>query len=242
MSLSGLTGALGTPVFSAWFALSDTMSFTPVDSGASKAALYLETSNWDNWTDATVNVSADQVADLDAITGVYDGYTRTLQIDSGRTTDAEFSDGDMFGACFYIEDDSISCAYAAWDATSTAYTGTSCYKNLYGSNHGDIVGNSVSADATYCEDTTSVYDGLELHWNIDTPTATGFEAWLYQPKYSQSVSGNRRYGGRDNNSMILEVKADGTLGSVTMDTDWMSAVNGIAFAATAIAATTMLAF
>ena len=42
--------------------------------------------------------------------------------------------------------------------------------------------------------------------------------------------------------MILEVMTDGALGEITMLTDWMSAVNGIAFAATAIAATTMLAF
>ena len=55
MSLSGLTGALGAISFSAWTDLADTMSFTPVDMGASKAALYLETTNWDNWTDATVN-------------------------------------------------------------------------------------------------------------------------------------------------------------------------------------------
>ena len=78
MSLSGLTGALGAISFSAWTDLADTMSFTPVDMGASGAALYLETTNWDNWTDATVNNSADQIADIDAITGVYDGYTRTL--------------------------------------------------------------------------------------------------------------------------------------------------------------------
>ena len=55
MSLSGLTAALSNPTFTAWVDLSDTMSFTPVDMGASGAALYLETTNWDNWTDATVN-------------------------------------------------------------------------------------------------------------------------------------------------------------------------------------------
>ena len=140
MSLSGLTGALSNPTFTAWTDLTDYMQFHLVDSSTSQACLYLETSNWENWTDTTVNNSADQIADIDAITAVYDGYTRTLQIDTGKTTDAEFTDGDTFGACFYIEDDSISCAYAAWDATGTAYTSTSCYKNLYGSNHGDIVG------------------------------------------------------------------------------------------------------
>ena len=78
MSLSGLTAALSNPTFTAWTDLADTMSFTPVDMGASGAALYLETTNWDNWTDATVSNSADQIADIDAITAVYDGYTRTL--------------------------------------------------------------------------------------------------------------------------------------------------------------------
>ena len=140
MSLSGLTGALGAPTFTAWTDLTDYMQFHLVDSGTSQACLYLETTNWDTWTDATVNNSADQIADIDAITGVYDGYTRTLQIDSGRTTDAEFTDQDKFGACFYIEDDSISCAYAIWDAIAVEYTSISCYMNLYGSNHGDIVG------------------------------------------------------------------------------------------------------
>ena len=138
MSLSGLTGALGNPTFTAWADLSDTMSFTPVNMGTSYAALYLETSNWDNWVDDEINTSADQITDIGLITGVYDGYTRTLQIDSGNTLDADFTDGDNFGACFYIEDDSISCAYASYVAS--AYSSFSCYKNLNGSNHGDIVG------------------------------------------------------------------------------------------------------
>ena len=56
------------------------------------------------------------------------------------------------------------------------------------------------------------------------------------------MSGNRRFGGQDNNSAILYVATDGTLQEVTMSTDWQSAVSGITFAVTAIAATTLLSF
>ena len=138
MSLSGLTGALGNPTFTAWTDFADYMRFATVDMGESKATLYLETTNWDTWTDEATNNSADQLTDIGLITSVYDGYARTLQIDSGNTSDADFSDGTYFGACFYIEDDSISCAYASYVAS--AYSSFSCYKNLNGSNHGDITG------------------------------------------------------------------------------------------------------
>ena len=122
------------------------------------------------------------------------------------------------------------------------YIPNSCYKNLYGSNKGSIVGLYATSDTSICASVQTDYEGIELNWKVEGASATGFQAWLYQPKYSQSESGNRRYGGRDNNSEILAIKNDGSLEAVTMNTDWMSAVNGIAFAATAIAATTMLAF
>ena len=54
MSLSGLTGTLASPTFTAWTDLSDTMSFAAVDMGASNAGLYLETTNWETFTDSAV--------------------------------------------------------------------------------------------------------------------------------------------------------------------------------------------
>ena len=62
MSLSGLTVTLGNPTFTSWSTLSsseDIMEFTGTEFNTSYAALYLETTNWDTWTDATTNNSAD---------------------------------------------------------------------------------------------------------------------------------------------------------------------------------------
>ena len=86
------------------------------------------------------------------------------------------------------------------------------------------------------------YPGFDNYYKTSHTTWESMEAYIYQPKYSQSSSTEYRWGGKDSSSLILYIGRDGTIEPVSMTTDWQSAVSGITFAITAIAATTMLAF
>ena len=145
MSLSGLTGALGNPTFTAWTEMLTNgeipMGWINSFNTNSFACLYLETTYWENWINVSTP-SADQESDLEKVLSVYDGYTRALFIATGKSDDSEFTDDTNFGACFYIEDDSISCVWANYN-TGT-YTTNQTYKNLYDGGYGDIVGAAAS--------------------------------------------------------------------------------------------------
>ena len=56
MSLSGLHGDMGNPTFTSWATLTSSdeavMEFATYDIANSFACLYLETTNWETWTDS----------------------------------------------------------------------------------------------------------------------------------------------------------------------------------------------
>ena len=122
---------LGNPTFTAWTTLTNdnnVMTFSHSEISAGKALLYLEDTNWTDWT-APSTPTADQQADIDTILATYDGYVRSVEITTNMSTD--FGDGEWFGACFYKYPEALSCIAYQYTLATTTYTAFHKYVDMY---------------------------------------------------------------------------------------------------------------
>ena len=68
---------------------------------------------------------------------------RAIWIETGASSD--FGDGEYFGACFYRDNDSLSCLAYMYDSNSSSYVEKQTYDNLYGTPiYDDQVGDLIS--------------------------------------------------------------------------------------------------
>ena len=167
----------------------DLMTFSSTTSAVSSisAYIYLESSNWNTFI-ATSGSTTEETDFLASVSNTYDGYTRAMSLTSTYTDSSLMTAGQMYGACWYKTNDSLSCVTITSDGTGTTAAGTTgltvshYYENIYGNNayakNNDAVGKAVTSLTAV---TAPAYPGFENYWWVDSTAIaqTGFEAWLY---------------------------------------------------------------
>ena len=145
--------------------------------------------------------------------------------------------------CWVIEGATISCCTWTSDGAGN-YTSQSwsdvTLKDAEDAAVYDPTGQNIS---TLTEILPVDYQGIDNYWKASNDGYSSFEAYMYQYQYDHyNVQNHFRFSGECTDCALYLVAGtdyNGDIEAVTLETDWMSAVSGIASTAVLALATVM---